>query len=92
MWVPFELGAAYVQDKGIGTFVRMYIEIPEYLHEFPILKNESDLNKYIEQYLIDTNLAKIFIEKGLLKEVEASRKSTSGAQEFINDLKSALGQ
>ena len=51
-WVPFELGAAYEANKGIGTYVweetSQKINLPEYLLAFPIMKNAKGLDVYIE--------------------------------------------
>lgn len=91
MWVPFELGAAYKSDKGIGTYLIEVVSIPEYLNTFPRMKTSSDVDKFIDEYKKDHVLTKSarFDDRTIV----LNEASNSGrAERFITRLKSSLGQ
>lgn len=91
MWVPFELGAAYKADKGIGTFLVELISTPEYLNTFPKMKTSSDLDKFVDEYKrekILTKSARYDDSSIILNESSGSGR----AEKFITRLKSRLGQ
>lgn len=47
-WVPFELGVGYERNEGIGILKCDFTgRLPEYLHEFPVMEDEKDLDKFI---------------------------------------------
>ncbi len=91
MWVPFELGVAYERNNGIGVYLWQHstysspIQLPEYLDEFPIMKTQDDLDKYIELY----RETKIIMES---REFVKSASIKNYAQRFIDELKSKLGR
>jgi len=91
MWVPFELGAAYKSDKGIGTYLADNVPIPEYLNTFPRMKNSTDVEKFVEEYKQDQALAKSdsYSERSVAL---GSAPETGRAERFITRLKSRLGQ
>jgi len=92
MWVPFELGISYERGQGIGVFVNSrYISTPEYLNEFPELKSESDLDKYLDEVkkYPSYGLEGISLEESKLT-VENSLRSSNYAREFIDNLKKKL--
>ena len=88
MWVPFELGAAYVSEKGIGVFLwtEYQLDLPEYLDAFPVMKNDQDLNQYIDIYN-KTTLSKSLTE--MFDHVKTASEKHY-AQNFINELKSRI--
>lgn len=91
MWVPFELGAAYKSEKGIGTYLSETVSTPEYLNTFPKMKTSSDIDKFIDEYKQDQALTKSarFDDRTIvLNEASSSGK----AERFITRLKSRLGQ
>jgi len=88
MWVPFELGVSFERNNGIGVLLwpdneNTTLITPEYLDEFPIMKDANGVNKYIELYKQQT----VLMEKyGFQK--TASPKNY--ASTFIKSLKSKL--
>ncbi len=88
LWVPFELGAAYESDKGIGVFLFDKPELPLYLDAFPILRDKNDLLLYIEEYKKDYQRLKK--ANDYLTESQMIRSSRS-SYDFINSLKGKLG-
>ena len=88
MWVPFELGVAYERNNGIGIYLwpdnaYSFIQLPEYLDEFPIMETQDDLDKYIELY----RKSRIIMES---REFVKSASIENYAQRFIDELKSKL--
>jgi TIR domain len=90
MWVPFELGAAYKGGKGIGTLLIDNVQIPEFLNAFPKMKNNYDLNFYIEEYLSDQKMQKSITNDSAVRLSEAV--ATQHADSFISRVKSKLHQ
>lgn len=91
LWVPFELGAAYEADKSIGTFIHGYPDIPEYLKTFPLMKTESDLKQFADDYKTQSTVAKSLTDSSRI--FESARKSESrNADDFIYRMKLKLGQ
>lgn len=89
MWVPFELGAAYKSEKGIGTYLAELVTTPEYLNTFPRMKTSQDIDKFVDEYKKDQMLNKSFNNDGrsiILNE------SAGRADRFISRLKNRLGQ
>lgn len=89
MWVPFELGAAYIAGKGIGTMLYTNASTPEYLNTFPKMKNNIDLDKYLEVYKSDQRLTKSRFDNSvnLSESVRVNE-----ADSFIQRVKGKLGQ
>lgn len=74
MWVPFELGAAYQTNKGIGTWlISNTVSLPEYLKAFPIMRSFTDLGAYLTEYQSGT--VKTAGARGFIKAVEKRMKS-----------------
>jgi TIR domain len=91
LWVPFELGAAYEADKGIGTYVLGSPTIPEYLDAFPIMRSVPDLRQFAEEYKKQATVAKSLTDGSRIFE-SAHKSETRMADDFIYRLKSKLGQ
>lgn len=89
MWVPFELGAAYKSEKGIGTYLADLVSTPEYLDAFPKMKTGSDIDKFVEEYKKDQVVTKSYDERSAVFNESAG---TGRAERFITRLKSRLGQ
>ena len=50
-WVPFEIGVARRAPRVISTFTNIYgSDLPEYLREWPILRNDNALDEYAKIY------------------------------------------
>ncbi|HEM7111335.1 toll/interleukin-1 receptor domain-containing protein [Acinetobacter baumannii] len=98
-WVPFEIGEATIFDRRICSYAFKefaYISrsnlslyksfLPEYLHKWPLLLSDSDLDAFIQEYKRDSERA-IF---------DSSRSATfdsltkSGAESFHRNLKRIL--
>lgn len=90
MWVPFELGAAYKDGKGIGTYLVDQLSTPEYLNAFPKMKQTTDIDKFVEEYKEDQKLTKSVTNDRSFQLNESS--GTAKAEKFISRLKSRLGQ
>lgn len=89
MWVPFELGAAYKGEKGIGTLLDN-VTIPAYLEAFPRMKNSQDLGSFATEYLQDQKLSK---SRTINDSYNSSQGAATGsADSFIQRMKSRLGQ
>jgi len=91
MWVPFELGAAYRSDKGIGTYLSEQVSTPEYLNTFPKMRTGTDLDKFIDEYKEDQKLMKSSYTNDRSISLGESGGSIR-AERFITRLKSRLGQ
>lgn len=91
LWVPFELGAAYEADKGIGTYVLGTPTIPEYLDAFPIMRSGADLKQFAEEYKKQSTVAKSLTDSSRIFE-SAHKSETRTSDDFIYRLKSRLGQ
>lgn len=84
-WVPFEIGVARQADRRITSFDNSYAtKLPEYLTEWPVLKNDADLDKFAEAYHRDTTAKPLFEKFGM-----ASR-SISTPEQFHSHLKAAI--
>lgn len=83
-WVPFEIGVATDKDIPIANYFYQDIKIPEYLENWPSLKNKSDLNKYI-------NLIKIGRRRMLLEQKIAGIEPRY-SEVFHRELKNKLNQ
>jgi len=89
MWVPFELGAAYKDGKGIGTYLLDLLSTPEYLDTFPKMKTTLDLDKFVAEYKEDQKLAK---SAAYTNDRSVNLSESAKADRFITRLKSRLGQ
>lgn len=101
-WVPFEIGEATISNRRISSYAYKqndYIYrtllntyksfLPEYLHKWPILLSDGDLDAFIQQYHRDNLLT----ESGISFESrnkEFASLNKSGADKFHNELKRRL--
>jgi hypothetical protein len=93
MWVPFELGAAYLDGKGIGTFLTEWLETPEYLNTFPKMRTSADVDQFIVEYKESQRLEKSAVRNSRSDSFNLSESARQQkAQVFIDRLKSRLGQ
>ncbi|WP_029523331.1 toll/interleukin-1 receptor domain-containing protein [Persephonella sp. KM09-Lau-8] len=99
MWVPFELGVAYEREEGIGVYIwpdNPYMlpdyDLPEYLEEFPKMKDTYGLNKYLNLIKEKPNKQKLLLEAKESLGFTKRAAEINYAQEFINELKKRLGQ
>lgn len=72
LWVPFELGAAYQANKGIGTWLISKVTLPEYLQAFPVMETSAHLGAYISEYQSGT--VKTAGARGFMRAVEKRMK------------------
>ncbi len=86
MWVPFELGAAYKAEKGIGTYLLQNVRTPEYLDAFPRMRTSYDLDQYAEEYKKDQQLSKSSLNRGMVF------NESNNADSFISRMKTRLRQ
>ncbi|ENZ1200869.1 toll/interleukin-1 receptor domain-containing protein [Acinetobacter baumannii] len=102
-WVPFEIGEATIISRRICSYayktegaplLRSTIDIyksflPEYLHKWPILVNERDIDAFIRQYKSDKEES-ITLES--LGSISSRLESLSayGADQFHKNLKASL--
>ncbi len=101
-WVPFEIGEATISNRRICSYAYKqysYISrsllsnyksfLPEYLHKWPMLLSDTDLDTFIEQYKRDN----ILHESGVSLEsrnTEFASLNKSGADKFHDELKKRL--
>lgn len=98
MWVPFEIGVAYERELPIGVYVpvrngfkallydEIRTKIPEFLYQYPLLLDLSDVNQYIDVWQRKLN----HMEEYLLYKTASAEANK--AQWFIDTLKKRLGQ
>ncbi|GAN97760.1 hypothetical protein Geu3261_0251_011 [Komagataeibacter europaeus NBRC 3261] len=85
-WVPWEIGVASEKDYPLATYAGGGGTLPEYLHKWPYLRTDADLDRYAEaSRAIEDNIA---LESYLGKEV-AQKRST---KEFYRLLRASLRQ
>lgn len=83
-WVPFEIGVARHGDRRITSYDMTYSSLPEYLTEWPVLKTQTDLDKFAEAYHKDKD-ARPIVEK-----YAAYARTIADADDFHRNLKSNL--
>ncbi len=83
-WVPFEIGVARQGDRRITSFDNSTVALPEYLTEWPVLKNDADIDKFAEAYHKDR------AAKPLHEKYAAYARSITNADQFHRELKSAI--
>ncbi len=102
-WVPFEIGEATISNRRICSYayqdsnsiarnsLNNYKEkfLPEYLHKWPILLSNHDLNVFIDQYKKDSFMIESAIS---LEKRGAGFKSLNekDAEKFHDNLKRLL--
>lgn len=85
-WVPFEIGMAAQRDLPTVSYLQAGVILPDYLSYWPRLKNDLDLEKYVD--------TRIKIKRQILNEqlhrgtVFAS--AVSETERFYNELKAQL--
>ena len=102
-WVPFEIGEATITNRRICSYAyKQYTQIhrpllqynyksflPEYLHKWPILLSNDDLDAFIQQYKRD----KLLFESSISMESRGSDFTSltkNGAEKFHDELKKML--
>lgn len=99
-WVPFEIGEATILNRRICSYAFKYNIfdlnrsllsiyndfLPEYLHKWPILLSDNDLEKFINEYKKDSQ---IFSFESL-KSDSFNTLTQSGANSFHRTLKDLL--
>jgi hypothetical protein len=102
-WVPFEIGEASIINRRICSFAyntngysltksNMYIYksfLPEYLHKWPILLNEKDVDNFILQYKQD-NQNNVLLDSINRDSNLFGALTKKGADDFHNKLKAML--
>ncbi|HHP0304194.1 toll/interleukin-1 receptor domain-containing protein [Acinetobacter baumannii] len=102
-WVPFEIGEATVINRRICSFAynttgltltrsTMHIYksfLPEYLHKWPVLLHERDLQNFIFQYKKDNEKHALY-DSIDTDSTTFSTLSKHGADEFHKNLKAML--
>jgi TIR domain len=86
-WVPFEIGVASKADRRVTTYRLKYIELPQFLKKWPILKDQQDLEKFIRKYKEDA-----LVPLHERRTYDAKAASIQTADQFHKELKSAIGQ
>lgn len=83
-WVPFEIGVASRGDRRITTYRLRYVDLPQFLSKWPILKDQRDLEKFVRKYR-DDSLVPLEEGRGYAATIET-------ADQFHTELKRSLGQ
>lgn len=81
-WVPFEIGVGTEKDRRITSFQLRSVSLPDFLTKWPILKSQTDLDKFIHHYKRDNIVA--------LSESRGQTKNIFSADQFHRDLKASL--
>lgn len=104
-WVPFEIGQATISNRRICSYAVKnsalnlsgmsfsFLQgfLPEYLQKWPILVSRIDLQKFIEQYKLDTISVSTESSRGGIFESQNEKVLTkAGANNFHQSLKRAL--
>lgn len=84
-WVPFEIGEATIVDCRIATYRKEETTLPEYLEQWPAMKNRRDLVKFVEAYRVDETTLMFESRTGNEKYV-----SNNTANDFHQSLKRKL--
>ena len=89
-WVPWEIGVGSEKNYFLSTYCKGYMSLPGYLERWPVLRSDSDIDKYC-------NLSRRHRARGVvaassvqLSEQEEVRQVTAAA--FHRNLRRALGQ
>jgi len=45
-WVPWEIGVATEKNFPLATYSGSFSRLPEFLHKWPVLKTDADLDQY----------------------------------------------
>ena len=93
MWVPFELGVAYEREEGIGVYIwdkELSYDLPEYLDEFPKLKNKKHLDEYLNLINEIPTKEQLILERSESLGYKVRAKDVNYAREFINMLNKRL--
>jgi hypothetical protein len=85
-WVPFEIGVAREAPRRIATYKASVATLPEYLDEWPILRSDSDLEKFAAAYHKDDAGEPV---GGMIK---AAYRTIHSPDDFHWELKASLGQ
>ena len=84
-WVPWEIGVATEKNYPLATFGGA-VRLPEFLHKWPVLKNDTDLDVYAAA---SKAAERQFASKRLLLEATAAQRSAN--EEFYRVLRNQIG-
>ena len=87
-WVPWEIGVATEKERYLASYVSGIVNIPEFLHKWPYLKSEQDLQKYIDQ----SGKSQMLEETAVLGGTRRSAAHRSSFNDFHRQLKRSLNQ
>lgn len=83
-WVPFEIGVASELERRVTSYQLGPVALPDFLKKWPILRTQSDLDKFIQYYRADAAVPS--------SERLYQAPSISVAAEFHRRMKAALLQ
>lgn len=104
-WVPFEIGQATITNRRICSYATntnsMHLsgmsfklikkQLPEYLHKWPILLSEPDLEKFIKEYKADKVTYGVEDSRGkTFDSLNESGLTRAGAESFHEALKAQI--
>lgn len=84
-WVPWEIGVATEKQYPLATYGGGS-RLPEFLHKWPVLKNDADLDVYAAA---SKAAERQFANKRVLMETAAAQRSAN--QEFYHVLRNQIG-
>lgn len=87
-WVPWEIGVASEKERFLASFVAGDATVPEYLQKWPYLRNQRDLDVYIQESKSAQRIVESYVQRGTGRTAAQS----TGFREFHRGLKRALGQ
>ena len=83
-WVPFEVGVAREAPRRITSYDNSSQSLPEFLKEWPILRTQSDLDKFADAYHLD--------KAGQPERYAKTYRSITTPDQFHRELKAELSQ
>lgn len=83
-WVPWEIGIATEKERFLASYVSPGATIPEFLHKWPYLRSDRDLDLYIQE----SKRAQRLVED----RKHYSDARGQGFRSFHNSLRASLGQ
>ena len=90
-WVPFEIGVARRAPRVISTFTSLERDdLPEYLNEWPVLRDDRGLNQYIQVYRNFKDLTDRRLTNRALRENVSFSQQDSLAETVHDTLKTIL--
>lgn len=87
-WVPWEIGVATEKERFLASFVANGGTVPDYLRKWPYLRNQSDLDVYIQQ----SKAVQQRVDERVTRGTARTASRATGFREFHRSLKQSLGQ